>query len=105
MKMKAPRWNKENVIAIKNGIIKDGKYINEKNVFTPYYIDITYNPNAYCKDFDEFLQFITNNEESEEKNDLRIIIEEMFGHCLMFKDFPHSENRKYTLFTFYVLSN
>lgn len=89
MKMIAYNWKEDNILAVKNGIIKDGIFIEDKEIFTPYYIDVIYDPKAYNKTLDNFLQFITCNEESEDKNDLRIVIEEMLGHCLMFKDFPH----------------
>ena len=32
---------------------------------------------------------IPPDENSTEKNDLRIVLEEMIGHCLMTKNFPH----------------
>lgn len=89
LKMKATPWDEKNIIAIKNGIIENGVYKNISDVFTPFYIDVTYDPNAYSKVLDDFIQFITNNQDSKEKNDLRIVLEEMFGHCLMFDDFPH----------------
>ena len=81
LKMKSTPWDKKNIIAIKNGIIENGVYKNISDVFTPFYIDVTYDPNAYSKVLDDFLQFITNNQDSKEKNDLRIVLEEMFGHC------------------------
>src|SRR5699024_2929956 len=87
LKMKATPWDEKNIIAIKNGIIENGVYKNISDVFTPFYIDVTYDPNAYSKVLDDFIQFITNNQDSKEKNDLRIVLEEMFGHCLMFDDF------------------
>ena len=52
--------------------------------FTPYYLDVDYVEDAYDKDVDQFLDWFTCN-----RKDLRNVIEEMFGHVLMTKGFPH----------------
>src|SRR5690625_3056309 len=52
--------------------------------FTPYYLNINYKENAYDEDGDKFLNWFTYN-----RKDLRLVIEEMFGHVLMTKNFPH----------------
>ncbi len=52
--------------------------------FTPYLFDVDYDPDAYDQTVDEFLDFLSND-----KEDLRKIIEEMLGHILMTKGFPH----------------
>lgn len=52
--------------------------------FTPYYLDINYDPEAYDEHVDNFLDWFTCN-----RQDLRLVLEEMFGHVLMTKNFPH----------------
>jgi len=81
--------DKQSIISLRNGAIVDGVYEANNKEFSSAYIDINYDENAYDKNVDEFLQFITNNENSTTKNDLRIVLEEMIGHCLMTKNFPH----------------
>lgn len=79
----------KSIIALRNGAIVDGVFVQNCEEFSSIYLDVNYNENAYDKEVDNFLQFITSNEESTEKNDLRLVIEEMIGHCLMTKNFPH----------------
>lgn len=52
--------------------------------FTPYYLDIDYKEDAYDEHVDQFLDWFTCD-----RKDLRKVIEEMFGHVLMTKGFPH----------------
>ncbi|WP_062323903.1 phage/plasmid primase, P4 family [Halolactibacillus sp. JCM 19043] len=52
--------------------------------FTPFYLDATYRDDAYDKYVDEFLNWFTCN-----RLDLRKFVEEVFGHILMTKGFPH----------------
>lgn len=84
IKMSAKKVENENVIRLKNGAIIDNKYVADYSQFSPFYLDIEYNENAYCEDLDKFLNFV-----SCDKEDIRIIIEEMVGHCLMLDKFPH----------------
>ena len=79
----------KSIILLRNGALIDGIYTDDNKEFSSSYLDINYNQNAYDNEVDIFLQFITNNEDSTEKNDLRIVLEEMIGHCLMTKNFPH----------------
>ncbi len=79
----------KSIILLKNGSIVDGKYTEDNDTFSSSYLDVIYDPLCYDANVDRFLQFITNNENSIEKNDLRIVLEEMLGHCLMTKSFPH----------------
>lgn len=65
-------------------IIDDGEVIQANPGFTPYYLDIVYDPDAYDEHVDQFLDFLTCN-----RKDLRLVIEEMIGHILMTKNFPH----------------
>src|SRR5690625_2937181 len=52
--------------------------------FTPYYLNIDYVEDAYDEHVDKFLDWFTCN-----RKDLRLVLEEMFGHVLMTKNFPH----------------
>ena len=79
----------KSIILLRNGALIDGIYCNDNKEFSSAYLDIIYDNNAYDDEVDKFLQFVTNNESSTEKNDLRIVLEEMIGHCLMTKNFPH----------------
>lgn len=81
--------DEKSIISLRNGAIIDGEYVNNNKEFSSTYLDIIYDENAYDEDTDKFLQFITNNEDSTEKNDLRIVLEEMIAHCLMTRNFPH----------------
>lgn len=73
------------VIQLPNGVVIDeGEPIVIEAGFTPYYLDVQYDENAYDENVDKFLDFFTCC-----RKDLRIVIEEMFGHILMTKGFPH----------------
>lgn len=65
---------------IENGEVKAGK-IKE---FTPYYLDVAYEPTMENHDVDTFLDFLTLD-----RLDLRRVVEDMLGHILMSKGFPH----------------
>lgn len=65
-------------------IIDDGEVIQADYGFTPYYLDVQYQEDAYDEHVDQFLDFFTMN-----RKDLRLVIEEMFGHILMTHSFPH----------------
>lgn len=72
-------------IQLPNGVvIDDGEPILIEAGFTPYFLDVQYDEEAYNEDVDKFLDFFTCG-----RKDLRIVIEEMFGHILMTKSFPH----------------
>ncbi|WP_240613661.1 phage/plasmid primase, P4 family [Pueribacillus theae] len=72
-------------IQLRNGyIIDDGEVIQVDTGFTPFYLDVDYDPAVFNKEVDEFLNFLTC-----ERKDLRMVIEEMFGHMLMTRAFPH----------------
>lgn len=73
------------VIQLPNGVIIDeGEPILIDAGFTPYFLDAQYDEEAYDEHVDKFLDFFTCN-----RPDLRMVIEEMFGHILMTKGFPH----------------
>ena len=71
-------------VKIRNGIIVEDKVINQDCGFTPFYLDIEYNPMAYDENVDKFLNFICLDDKQ-----LRVVIEELLGHCLMIDRFPH----------------
>lgn len=66
-------------------MLKNGKilpYSTKK--FTPYFLNVDYDPQAYNEDVDNFLNFLTCD-----RKDLRRVIEDMLGHVLMTHGFPH----------------
>lgn len=68
--------------------VKDDNYdvlplINE--IFTPFNIDVNYEPSAYDENVDNFLNDITCN-----RKELRLFLEEIIGHILMINKFPHN---------------
>ncbi|MDD4406719.1 MAG: phage/plasmid primase, P4 family [Bacilli bacterium] len=65
-------------VKIKNGYIEDDKVVNCEDEFTPFYLDVKYEENAYDENVDQFLNFICCD-----RNDMRSFIEEMIGHVLM----------------------
>lgn len=52
--------------------------------FTPFLLDVAYDPKAYNADVDHFLDFLVMD-----RDELRIIVEELLGHILLLKGFPH----------------
>lgn len=70
-------------VRIRNGYIENDKVIECDNEFTPFYLDVLYDSNAYDKEVDEFLNFI-----SHDRKDMRILIEEIIGHTLMISGYP-----------------
>lgn len=86
--MKRAELNEEEHFPVQfrnNYMFENGKIINRSTEkFTPYFLDVEYNEKAYSKDVDEFLDFLTC-----ERKDLRRVIEDMLGHMLMTKGFPH----------------
>lgn len=85
-KIKAERIDYDDFpIQLRNGhIIDDGDVIQVDTGFTPFYLDVDYDESAQSEDVDNFLDFLTCN-----RKDLRMVIEEMFGHMLMTRSFPH----------------
>ncbi|OLN21415.1 DNA primase [Domibacillus antri] len=65
-------------------VIDEGEVIQIDAGFTPYFLDARYDEQAYDKDVDDFLNFLAKG-----RKDLRTVIEEMLGHILMTKGFPH----------------
>ena len=71
---------KEFIVKFKNGILKDGKFVEiEYKEFTPYSIDIVYNPDAaYNEDVDKYVNHLTNNDKV-----YRDLLFEILGHTLI----------------------
>lgn len=70
----------KNNFYLENGQVKEGT----PESFTPYYLEVDYDPNMYNQEVDNFLDFLTMD-----RKDLRDVIEDMLGHILMNKGFPH----------------
>ncbi len=72
-------------IQFNNGyVLYDNEIVNVDPGFTPYYLDINYKEDAYDGHVDEFLNWFTC-----ERKDLRLFVEDIFGHVLMTRSFPH----------------
>ena len=65
-------------------ILDQGEPIELEKVFTPYSTTTRYNPDAYDKRTDEFLDFLTCNDKK-----MRMLVEEILGHVLLTHEFPH----------------
>jgi putative DNA primase/helicase len=83
--IRIPDDNK-NFIKIDNGVIHNGEYRElESDEFTPYYLPIFYDPEAYDEHVDKFLNWLSNDD-----RDMRNVIEEMFGHIILTENAPHA---------------
>ncbi|WP_185953872.1 DNA primase family protein [Enterococcus mundtii] len=73
-------------IQFRNNFMLDGAEIipMATKEFTPYFLDVEYDPDAYDQTVDDFLNFLVSD-----KKDLRLIVEELLGHILMTAGFPH----------------
>lgn len=83
----APEYDGDiNVIQLRNEYQIQGGRIKKgtSEEFTPYLLDVTYDPQAYNKDVDDFLNFLVMD-----RPELRINVEELLGHMLLLKGFPH----------------
>lgn len=67
-------------IRFKNGILQDGEFINVNyQEFTPYVIDIDYDPNAETvQEVDDYIKLLTNNDKDYEQ-----LLYEIIGHTLI----------------------
>lgn len=71
-------------VYIRNGRLIDGEYnVNDMQTFSPFYLDVEYNANAYDEHVDKFLNDITCN-----RIELRQTLEEILGHILLTSKFP-----------------
>jgi len=71
-------------VKLRNGVIVEDNVVNYDCGFTPFYLDVSYDPNAFDKNVDDFINFICCNRE-----DMRIVLEEILGHILLVDKFPH----------------
>jgi len=71
-------------VKLRNGVIVEDNVVEYDCGFTPFYLDVSYNADAYDKNVDEFLDFICCNRKDERK-----VIEEILGHILLVDRFPH----------------
>ena len=71
-------------VKLRNGVIVEDNVVNYDCGFTPFYLDVSYNAEAYDKHVDEFLDFVCCG-----RKDMRIVIEEILGHILLINRFPH----------------
>lgn len=71
-------------INCRNISLQDGEIKEPVISFTPFYLDIDYNPDVYDEHVDRFL-----NEVTRDRKELRKTLEEVLGHCLMTEGFPH----------------
>ena len=71
-------------VKLRNGVIVDDNIVDYDCGFTPFYLDVTYDTNAYDKNVDEFINFVCCN-----RKDMRTVLEEILGHILLINRFPH----------------
>lgn len=77
--------NKTNfLIKLRNGVIVEDNVVDYDCGFTPFYLDVSYDSNAYDKNVDDFINFICCS-----RKDMRIVLEEILGHILLVNKFPH----------------
>ena len=71
-------------VKLRNGVIMEDTVVDYNCGFTPFYLDVTYDSEAYDKHVDDFLNFICCG-----RADMRTVIEEILGHILLVDRFPH----------------
>lgn len=71
-------------IRLRNATIRDGSVTDPSTEFTPFFLDVVYDEKAFDVGVDIFLNDITRN-----RQELRLLLEEILGHCLMTSGFPH----------------
>jgi len=71
-------------VKLRNGVIEENTVVEYNCGFTPFYLDVSYNSEAYDEHVDKFLDFICCGRE-----DMRTVIEEILGHILLVDRFPH----------------
>lgn len=72
------------IILNNNFQIKDGNVTYYDGDFSPFFLDVDYNPTAYDVNVDNFLNFFVSD-----SKELRILLEEILGHIIMTHSFPH----------------
>jgi len=85
-KIKATLQNDDDLpVQFNNGYcLYDNEIVEIDPGFTPFYLNVAYDENAYDEHVDKFLDWFTCK-----RKDLRKFIEEIFGHIIMTKNFPH----------------
>lgn len=85
-------------IKFKNGYLRDGRWCDiDYMEFTPYYIEISYNPNAEPVPIvDQFLETFTGNDQ-----DYRNLILETIAHCLI-TNIQVKRNKNFQRVTFFI---
>lgn len=71
-------------VKLRNGVIVEDNVVEYDCGFTPFYLDVIYDPNAYDKTVDDFINFVCTD-----RKDMRIVLEEILGHILLVTKFPH----------------
>lgn len=72
------------LVKLRNGVIVEDNVVDYDCGFTPFYLDVSYDANAYDENVDNFINFICCN-----RKDMRIVLEEILGHILLVNKFPH----------------
>lgn len=72
------------LVKLRNGVVVDDNVVDYDCGFTPFYLDVSYDPSAYDENVDKFIDFICCG-----RADMRIVIEEILGHILLVDRFPH----------------
>lgn len=77
--------NKKYPIAFRNGwcLYRD-QFIKQEKIFTPFYMDVDYDPSANDKNVVDFINWFCKGDEG-----LITLYEEILGHILMLERFPH----------------
>jgi len=71
-------------VKLRNGVIVEDNVVDYDCGFTPFYLDVSYNAEAYDEHVDKFLDFLCCNRADERK-----VLEEILGHILLVDRFPH----------------
>ena len=71
-------------VKLRNGVIVEDNVVEYDCGFTPFYLDVSYNSEAYDQNVDDFINFICCG-----RSDMRTVIEEILGHILLVDKFPH----------------
>ena len=72
------------LVKLRNGVIVEDTVVDYDCGFTPFYLDVSYDSDAYDKNVDDFINFICCG-----RADMRTVLEEILGHILLVNRFPH----------------
>ena len=72
------------LVKLRNGVIVEDNVVDYDCGFTPFYLDVSYDAEAYDKNVDDFINFICCS-----RADMRTVLEEILGHILLINRFPH----------------